>query len=236
MKFKFLKLIVVVCLAVCFLTAAAQSEYSLELQENFLVAEKGENTEKICTLTGASKESVASEFAKGGLLVLGVTKDGKTQIKLNSFADNFSGEVHDISNLSADALDEYALSLSNRLGGHYKIENSNGRDFVVLTQKLADSGGEYICTQYLTICNGKVYCLTCFDDLDQTSAQSKQAFKALTLTNIDLSSNDKSNRTEYILMAAGIFVFAVVAGWMLIGIIKDGKFLASKTSEKEREE
>ena len=207
----------------CFLTAAETREYSLNLGDNFIIAEKGESVDEICALTGENKKNISDDFSSGGLLAIAVSKDSETQVKLHSFIDNFSATVQDISNLNEESLNEYAQSLSLKLGGDYAIKNNNGRDFIEVSLILGKGEDEYFCTQYLTICEGRVYCLTCYNNGEAPSPQVNSAFKALNIEGSGVVAKDKSNKPEYILIGVGIGIFAVVAVWMVIGIIKDSR-------------
>ncbi len=219
------------CLSVCFLTAAETWEYSLNLGDDFIMAEKGESVDEICALTGENKKSITDDFSSGGLLAIAVSKDAETQVKLHSFIDNFSATVQDISNLNEESLNEYAQSLSLKLGGDYVINNNNGRDYIEISLILGEGDDEYFCTQYLTICEGRVYCLTCYNNGEVTSPQANSAFKALNIEGSGVVAKDKSNKPEYILIGVGIGIFAVVAVWMIVGIIKDSR---KQRGEKEQ--
>lgn len=187
------------------------------------MAEKGESTEEICALTGESKKNISDDFSGGGLLAIAVSRDAKTQIKLHSFVDNFSATVQDISNLNETSLDEYADSLSVKLGGDYEIKNNNGRNFIVLSKQMGDGQDSYFCTQYLTICEGRVYCITCYNDGTAASSDALSVLSAFKVEGNSVAAKDKSNKPEFILIAAGIGIFAAVAVWMVIGIIKDSR-------------
>ncbi|MEE1053764.1 MAG: hypothetical protein U0L33_05460, partial [Acutalibacteraceae bacterium] len=79
-------------------------------------------------------------------------------------------------------------------------------------------GGTYTVTQYITICNNKTFYLSCYNEGDDTSAQTEEIFKSFSLNTV---SDEPADNKLYIFIIAGIVVFSLLSLIMIIGLIKN---------------
>lgn len=219
MKFRILAIAAVLLLLIGVNVTAADTEYNITVDENFLSARRGEDLSQVSKAIGIDEAELSTYFNKNGLLYIAVSPDNSTQIRLAAFTDNFSTSAVDINNLDDAALQEFLASLSTDTENPATIAESGGRKFAVIAETLTDSGGKYTVTQYITVCGGKSYYLSCYNNGEGTSDTVKAAFESFSIT----EEAEQPFKWINVAIVFGIAAFAVISVVMIIGIIKASK-------------
>lgn len=226
-----LRLLTVFALIITLLsfTVSAELSYNITVDENFSVVTADDDLKAMSQKLNISEDSLSSYF-KSGLLYLAVSKDNQTQIKLSSYTDEFSSTVKDISFLDGAAIEEFKNTLCG--DGDYicTTQINKGRTFIVMQKTLSDSGGIYTVTQYITICDGKTYHLSCYNPSTQTSDTIKTIFESFSLNGKSKTTTQQSHNSSPILFILLIAVFSVIAFITIISIIR---FLRVRNNEDE---
>lgn len=219
MKIKILAVIAVLMLLLTFNVSAANYEYTISPGLDFTSASRGDDLTEISQKLNMTADELNTYFNKNGLLYLAVSDDTKTQIRLAAFTDNFSSAVDDISYLNDEQLGEFMSAVSDDEESTCTIVVNNGRKYIMVKDTLKDSGGVYTVTQYITICSGQTFYLSCYNQGETTSAEIQSIFKTLSLNTVN---KEKENHFDFtnIIIIVGIVLFSAISVVMIIGIIK----------------
>ena len=210
------------------LTVSASSyEYTITTGDSFKSARSGDDLTDISEKLNMTPQDLNSYFTKNGLVYIAVSEDGKSQIKISAFTDNFSSEVSDIAYLNDSIMSEFIKAVSNDAVIPAQIVVNNGRKFLCVKNTLQDSGGVYTVTQYITICNNKTFYFAAYNDGEDTSQEMIDIFNTFKLkenvtpTSADTPKVNNNSFTAYAtLINCGVIVFAIIAVVCLLGIIK----------------
>lgn len=218
MKTKILTVFAVLMLLLQLSVNAANYKYSITVGDSFISAESGDDLAEISEKLNMNVDELKTYFNKNGLLYIAVSETDKIQIMLSAYTDNYSSEVSDISNLSAEQLDDFINSLSNDGESHGEVCTNNGRKYAVIKSASKQTDGDaYTLTRYITICDGQTFCLSCYNIGEDTSKEVTSVFETFSIA--AESKNDGFNATDIIIIA-GIVIFAVIAIIAAVGIIK----------------
>ena len=138
-----------------------------------------------------------------------------------------------MSNLSNDKI----IALSSRLSGFEDAKGEvvvkDGQKFLKVQLRSADSGGEYILTQYITVAAKQRFILSFYTDINEDTEYIEKTFDVFTSPHFKSeTAENKNDGIQYvILIAAGLF-FAVC---IVIGISIVTDILKSKKQEEENE-
>lgn len=199
--------------------SASTVSFDITVGEDYLTARKGEGIGEIASVIGATEAELSSDFNKGGLLYLSVAPDNSVRIRLSAFADNFSVEAVDMAYLDDGNMADFLSSLGGESESGAQLVESNGRKYAVISETLSDN---YTVTQYITVCGGKTYYLSCYNSGNETSDAVKQIFKSFTLTR----KTEAGGSPQWLsaVLISGIVAFSIIAVIMAIGIIRNIKF------------
>ena len=214
MKYRILTVIVVLFTVLNMTVGALGYEYSITPSDNFTFAKQGDDLTQIAKKLNMNTEDLNKYFSDNKLIYLAVSDDAKSQIKLSVSEDEFSKKVSDISSLDDNALNDFAKSLSS----DSSIVTNNDRKFVLVKSTLKDSGGIYTVTQYVTICDSKIFYLMGYNNGEDTDKEISDAFISFRLSQLSAESDDYDILS--IVVIAGIVVFSVIAIIMIVGIIR----------------
>ena len=199
--------------------SASSVSFDITVGDDYLTARQGENLSDIASVIGATETQLASDFNKGGLLYLSAAPDNSVRIKLSAFADNFSVKAIDIAYLDDKNMAEFLSTLGGEPDNSVALQESGGRKYAVISETVGDS---YTVTQYITICGGKTYYLSCYNNGKETSDTVKQIFESFTL--IQKTESGGSPVWLSVVMIFGIIAFSIIAVMMAVGIIRNIKF------------
>ncbi len=222
MKTKIFVLSIVLVLLFGFCVQAQEAEFNISVPNDFTVVYKGDNVDTLANQLNIDKSALTEYFTKKGTIYFAASTDGKTQVRISCFNDNFSSEVGDISRLDQTGINEFLSAVGDDKDAN--IVENNDRKFVVIKSRLKDSGGTYTVTQYVTIANNKTYYLSCYNDGEDISKQIEDVFKSFSITLPDIDVPDFA--TQKLIVYIGIALFSVIAIVMIISILK------SKLNEK----
>lgn len=217
MKFRILAIAAVFILLTGISVSASSVSFDITVGDDYLTARQGENLSDIASVIGTTENELSSDFNKGGLLYLSAAPDNSVRIKLSAFADNFSVKAIDIAYLDDKNMTEFLSTLGGDPGA--VLQESGGRKYAVISETVGDS---YTVTQYITICGGKTYYLSCYNNGKETSDTVKQIFESFTL--IQKTESGGSPVWLSVVMIFGIIAFSIIAVMMAVGIIRNIKF------------
>lgn len=221
MKYRILAVIAVLVFVFNLSVAAEGYEYNISVNSNFTVAKSNDDLTAVAEKLNMTTDELNSYFNQNGIIYLAISNDGKTQIRLSEFTDNFSSAVGDISLLDKDALDEFVNAVSDDGDNAADIITTGDRKYIRTKSTLKDSGGTYTVTQYVTICNNKTFYFSGYNEGDDTSDVIKSAFESFS---IDETTSSTPNLKLYnALIIVGIALFSTISVIMIIGIIKAKK-------------
>ncbi len=196
------KIVCAVCLIICILSL------NVSAKEDFFVYGKDDfKVSKILELT----ENELKEYCQSNnITYLAVTEDNKKQIRKTEKTDDFSKKIIDLSTLQDNEISQLTNDLSGFEDAVGQIINFKNCKFLKTEHKTADSGGEYVITQYITVKNSKRYVLTFFTDTDESRDYIPAVFEA---------QFTEYNYQPFIII--GTVLFSVIAIAVIFLIIKD---------------
>lgn len=205
------------CLAVIGINVSAASrEYNIALGHDFTVGYPEGDLNELSEIIGKSKDELKGYCESNGVLFIAVNADNTIQIRLSAFKSEFSVKAGDIHSLDSEGLSLFAETLSSDTD--YTVFETQNTTFLKFTANLSDSGGDYTSTQYVTLSNGKVYQLSCYNSGNTESPDIKSAAESFSV-----GKNTASNLRQKVLIAAVLIALAGVIVAMAVGIIKDLK-------------
>ncbi len=220
MKIRILAVVAVIMMLLSFQVSAVVYEYEINAGDDFTSARAGDDLTSLSEKLNMQIGELKSFFNSNGILYLAVSDDTKTQIRLSSFTDNFSSSVGDIEYLNDEKLNEFMASVCGEGGG--ELTTISDRKFIVTKKTLTDSGGVYTVTQYITVCGGNSYYLSCYNSGEEASDTVKEIVSTFKLN--EIPSDDGNILTGYnILIISGILLFFVVGCAMIVGIVRATK-------------
>ena len=227
MKYRILAVIVIILMLFSITVNASNYEYTITTGDSFKSARSGDDLTDISEKLNMTPQDLNSYFTKNGLVYIAVSDDGKSQIKISAFTDNFSSEVSDIAYLNDSVMSEFIAAVSNDAATPAQVVVNDGRKFLCLKNTLQDSGGIYTVTQYITICNNKTFYFAAYNDGNDTSQEMIDIFNTfklkenVTTTTTDTPKvNNKTFSAYATIINCGIIAFAIIAIVCLLGIIK----------------
>ncbi len=226
MKYRILSVIIVVLILLSVPVSASNYEYTITTDNNFISARSGDDLTAISEKLNITLQELNSHFTKNGLIYIAVSEDGKSQVKISAFTDNFSSEVGDIAYLDDTVMSQFIESVSDGSDSPAYVVTNNGRKFLCVKNTLQDTGGVYTVTQYITICNNQTFYFAGYNDGEDTSEEISNIFKSFKLNEASTTSGDEKVQSSdkltisTILINCGIVVFALIAVFALYGIIK----------------
>ncbi len=216
---------------------ATSYEYTISTDDGFISAKSEDDLTVISEKLNMTSQDLHSYFTKNGLIYIAVSLDGKSQVKISAFTDNFSSEVGDIAYLNDAVMEEFIEAVSGDADSPAQIVTNNGRKFLCLKDTLKDSGGVYTVTQYITICNNQTFYFAGYNDGEDTSQAILDIFETFKLHEVVTPSPNENSPQKNstiaipsILINCGVVLFAIVAAVALFGIIKP---YFKKTTKKE---
>ena len=217
MKIRILAIIAVLLFIVTVNTAAAEKTFNIIVFDD-LYAHRGDNVDEIADIVGVGEAELLNEFNKGGLLYFAVSPDNSVRIRLSEYADNFSVEAVDFSYID----DKNKQSFLKSLGDNATLVKSGNREYAVISEVLNGDSDAYTVTQYITICGGKTYYLSCYNEGEGISEAVEEIFSSLSL--YGENTTDKKVDRTLAAIVIGIVAFAAIAVIMVIGLYRTIKF------------
>ncbi len=220
MKIRIFAVVAVIMMLLSFQVSAVVYEYEINAGDDFTSARAGDDLTALSQKLNMQIGELKIFFNTNGILYLAVSDDTTTQIRLSAFTDNFSSSVGDIEYLNDEKLNEFMVSVCGENSG--EITTISDRKFIVTKNTLTDSGGIYTVTQYITVCGGNSYYLSCYNSGEDTSDTVKNIVSSFRIH--ELEAQDGNVFAGFnILIIAGIILFLVIAVIMIMGIIKNSK-------------
>lgn len=189
--------------------------FTIEVNNSYAVATKSSEVDIVADRLGMEEDAVAAHFKENALVFIAVSGDGKTQIRISRFTDNFSSKVYDAENLTEEQASQMISLYSTSYDAADVIE-SGGRKFAKTTELLKDSGGVYTATQYVTVGGGRTYVISCYNADDGTSEEIEDIFSTFTVEDMSTRISNYEKYRKWLLPviiitcgAVGIAVFGL---------------------------
>lgn len=183
--------------------------FDIEINNSYAVATKSSEVDTVAERLNMEESIVKSYFTKNALKLIAVSSDGKTQVRISRFTDNFSSDVYDAENLN-DKQTSQMISLYSSSYDTATVIESDGRKFAKTVGLLKDSGGEYTVTQYVTIAGGGVYVITCYNPGRGTSEEIENIFSTFTVRDMSTRIAAYQTRRKWIIPLIVVLCVAVV--------------------------
>ena len=214
---KFLCFILCAILFCGFTVWAADREISIDVDKDYISAYKGDNLDNIAKAVGMTVEELENYFEKNGVLFLAANKDNSIQVRVSSYENEFSELVGDLSALSDKEIKQVAEELKTSDEAEYSLYSSDRYKFILFSELLTDSGGQYISEQYITAKNGKIYQISIYM-LGMTSF-----YPSNTILESFAINSDTVTMPVWltVLFVIGIAVFVTISVVMVVGLIKE---------------
>ncbi len=207
----------------------AEHNLSIDIDGQYSVLTRetlGSNEELVSSL-GHSLTSIRQYFDDNSLILFAVNADNTRQLQVICKETEFSKRLGDMSYLS----DNDALSFVNRF-----VTVKTVSDLTLLTigdtkyyeivSSGTDSGGEFCSVQYVTVRGGKLYTFS-FLGNGGTNNEDFKKFASNTIATAVIGGGERStvadaeNITEMVIIFLLIAAAAVVAGWLLVTLVRD---------------
>ncbi len=213
MKFKFILLTLVLAVIMALPVSAAGKGYNIEFPEDYVVSYGNTKSDPVAKIIGMDSEKYSNYFKSNGLLFIAAKEDNSVQIRFSKYTNEFSQKLGNMGNLNDNEFSEIA----DKLVGDkpYTKEVSGEQIFISVTENLKDSGGEYVSTQYITVKNGNVYQLSCYNSGNEINGEITDIFKSLSF------SQSNNFNWVYTMIVLAVVFFAAVIIIMIKGIITD---------------
>ncbi|MCQ2478045.1 MAG: hypothetical protein MJ091_02345 [Clostridia bacterium] len=203
-------------LLIPFTVSAKEKEYEISFPAGFTVAYSPDGMKDAAKILGIDYKDAKDFFEKENLMFFALDKSG-VQARLCSYESEFSKTAVDISSLK----DTQILSIADKLTDAKNCETvkKNGVKYIVITETLKDSGGNYVSTQYITVKNSKIYQLSFYSQGESKSLLAEDIFDTFVI----LSTERKNSNFIFIGIAALMAVFAAIIVIMVFKIIRSIK-------------
>ena len=236
-----LRIFCVIAAIICLLSFNVSAEesriFEMDVPEEYSVLYAGEDAESMATKLNMKTSELESYMGENGLLMIALSKDRAYQIKISEEETEFSQLTQDISVLDKEALNEFSQTITSKNNSPFEYVTNSGRQYVKFSETLKDSGGDYTATQYVTVCEGKIYRFCFYNSGLQESEQADEMFSRFKLLGFEAK---KLPEWVGIALIFGIAIFASVSVAMVFGIIKQRKIskerAAQETEEVQQEE
>ncbi len=235
LKRLFTLIITVSLLFSTFSALAETDEYTITAPKDFTVWQSGKSMEDISAVFGMTEKELENHCDKNNIVYVAADSTNSKQITLSVTENEFSKTAVSFSRLSDKDLKEIATDFTDNSAAEIEIDTSADKNrFIKITETLADSGGQYTVTEYITVCSAKLYTL-CISE----SGSEKQTALAKTVFNgYKIKDNAKpvtsGNNMLYTLLAVGgIAIFTALAVVLTYTVIRDIKRNKALNNEKE---
>ena len=213
MKFKFILLTLLLMVIMALPVSAAGRGYTVEFPEDYVFSYGNAKPDSVAQIIGMDSEKFSNYFKSNGLLFIAVKEDNSVQIRFSKYSNEFSQKLGNMENLNDKEFSEIASKLAGNKT--YEKEASGEQTFICIKENLKDSGGEYVSTQYITVKNGNIYQLSCYNNGSETEGEITEIFNSLSF-----SSSDNFNWLYTMIFLAVIILGAVII-IMVKGIVTD---------------
>lgn len=193
----------------------AESQKLLEPYGEFYVL--GEDNGKLSEILGLSAEELNRVEAD----YLAVNGDNSKQIRLTSEVTDFSNSIGNLSHLSNDKITKLVPDITGIESAKGRVIDKDGQKFIRVQLRSADSGGEYILTQYITVAARKSFILSFYTHINEDTEYIEKTFETFSSPLFISSSKDKKTESiQYVIIIAAV-IFFVVCAVITVSIIID---------------
>lgn len=184
------------------------------LNEIYALTNSGEQTDVY------DNTKLKSYFENNDIRFFAVSNTDASQIRVAVYSDEISEMIGDLSLNSESRIKDFAKDLVGENDLTYEIYQRDAKKYIMLTARESDSGGSYIATQFITVCNGKVFNISFFNQSGVTDAEKK------ILDTFEIKETNFAPKTPVfvvILIAIGIALLTCLIIYMVWGLVHKKK-------------
>lgn len=218
------KILISVVMIIVMLTTVASA---IEIGDDFYLY--GRDDKKLSDLLGMSESELEKYCKDNYITLLAVNSDNTRQIREITRETEFSKTVKSLAALSDDEIKALTFQLCGLENVKGEIIEKDAYKFLKIEVKGADSGGEYILTQYITVKDSKSVTLSFYTSKSGDTSYVDEIFNS--------RFGEKSSASRG-WVTAGLVVFvgvAVVLAFMIIRDIKPPKTRLEALEEDEEQ-
>ena len=209
----------VICLSFS-LTVSAADSITVEPKGDFFVFDDA--PEKVAEIFGMSLTELQNHCNRNGTVYLAVNPDNSKQIRITKNQTDFSNSVINITNLT----DENIIKLIPDIVGISDVKGEiidlNGQKAVKIVLRSADSGGDYILTEYHTVANRENYVISFYTNAKTDTDYIDSTLQTLECSDFLSDTDSKPQGWHYVILAAAL-LFAAATVFVVFTIIRDIK-------------
>ncbi|MCQ2451412.1 MAG: hypothetical protein MJ080_05500 [Clostridia bacterium] len=179
-----------------------------------------------------TKQDLKTYFNKENIQFFAINKTDASQIRVAVYEDSVSQKIEDLSSKSNKMLDDFAKDLIGDNNLQYEIYSRDAKKYIKIFETKKDEIGEYTSTQFITVCDGKVFNISFFSIGKNLGNDALKILDTFEIKEASIPSKVPVFNT--VLAALGIAVLICVIIYMLWGIVKKYKQInTEKNTENE---
>ncbi len=230
MKFgKYFVLIVAIVSVFSFCAFSSSGDFQINAGDGYFSCYKNGSKNKVVDrLNEISKsdnkytvKKFESMLSKNSIEFFAVNKYDSSQIRVSVYSDEISEKIQDMSIRTDKEIKEYAENLVADTDLTYKLYSKNSKKYIEISKTEKDGGGEYISSQFITICNGDIYNISFYNDGTKLKKESYDILSSFEIN--DSNAGPKMPVFTFVIIALAIAALITVIVIMVLGIIKDKK-------------
>ena len=194
----------------------------------------GQDNDKIAELFNLEQAALKAYIGENSIRELFVSKDNTKQIRLTFETTDFSNSIINLSYLSNDSILSLTPDIIGIEGVKGQVLEKQGQKFVKTQLKSADSGGEYILTEYLTVADRSKLTLSFYTQYGTDMEYIENTFNSFS-SPLFISNEEQTPTILYITLIGGI-VFGVVCIIIAFTIALDMKKRKTEKADFSQEE
>ena len=204
---------------------AAKAECELDLPDDFTVSAASDELGELARIFGIKASTLEQYYKDNNVLYLAANEDNSCQVTLCAVKNEFSEGAVSFSRLSDTELNAVAEEFAgDSFENEGIVKGKDGNRYIKLKKNMSDSGGKYTVTEYITVCSYKLFTLSVsVSDGADSGGIETVALKGLEITDLARADDGQRNFIFIILAAVGIAVFATVAVYFTVSVIRDIK-------------
>ena len=227
---KFILVLTMLVLSLNF-TVSAENIISLTAPDGFLVHSK--NPEELSKILKMNENELSEYCADNNILYLAVDSDNSRQIRITTSESSFSNSIINLSHITDDKIISLAPEISGIDGVRGETVSINGQKFLKIQVQSADSGGDFILTQYITVADRQNFIISFYSDADADLKFIEKSLYSLS-SPLFAKAEEKTSILFVIIPVATVALLVVCLG-IAASIIIDIKKQKENAEEPEEE-
>lgn len=223
------KLIAIIFLVCAFtISVSAFNISNITPSDEFIVY--SENQTDVANILKTTETELAKTVTENSILYLAVNSNNTKQIQLKCKETDFSHSISNLNNLSDDSINTLLPQIAGLDNVKGETVYKGEQKFIKLNLQSQKNDNEYILTQFITVIEKKMYILSFYTDVNESTEYIDKAFSVT-----EHKENLKNDKDYSLLKTAVIcatIIFGLVCVILIFTIIKD---LIHRKDEQEEE-